>query len=193
MNSGQRATGRPACAPPARPNSSARANGSRWFAASRSGNCCTVRCGGGGVAAPCGGVRLACGLARRLRSCSASDRRHQFRNRRVDAVLDARTRRAAAGRDRNSRRRAHFGRHHIGDHARARINADADPVIVVARDDDRIAVRIDAADYADMTAALAAPKHRDRADTRLGNAVSVIGEGLGGVGIGAGIAEPYAK
>ena len=57
------------------------------------------------------------------------------------------------------------GRHHIGGDARSRINRFGDRVVVIARHDDRIAVGIDAADHADMTAAVAA-HHGDGADLR---------------------------
>ncbi len=50
-------------------------------------------------------------------------------------------------------------------------------------------MRIDAADHADMAAALAAREHGDGADFRLGDAPAVIGEGARGVGIGSRIAE----
>ena len=126
------------------------------------------------------------------------DRRHQFGDRRIDGRLGRRAayraqrighdRRCAFG-DADFARRPAFGRHDIGDHARARIDALADAAAVIAGNDDRIAVRVDAGDHADMTAVLAAGEHRDGADARLGNAVAVIGEGPGGVGIGAGIAD----
>jgi hypothetical protein len=81
------------------------------------------------------------------------------------------------------------GRHDIGDHPRARIDADADAPIEVAGNEDRVAVRIDAGDHPDMAAVLAAREHRDGADARPGKAPAVMEEGLGGLGMSAGIAE----
>src|SRR5665213_3794099 len=64
-------------------------------------------------------------------------------------------------------------RHHIGGDAPARINRLGHRVVVVAGNDDRIAVGIDAGDDADMAAAMT-PHHRDGADLRPRDARAVV-------------------
>src|SRR5262249_7114734 len=72
----------------------------------------------------------------------------------------------------------------------------ADAVAVVAGDHDRIAVRVDAADDADMAAAAAARHHRDGADLRTGDTRSVMRERARHVGAGtlmAGVLQHHVQ
>src|SRR6188508_419459 len=59
-------------------------------------------------------------------------------------------------------------RHHVGVDAAARIHRFRDRIVVIAGDDDHVALRVDAADDADMAAAPPA-HHRDGANLRAGN------------------------
>src|SRR6185312_15053581 len=55
--------------------------------------------------------------------------------------------------------------------------------------DDRVAVRIEPGDDADMAAVLTAREHRNGADLRPGNAMAVLRERPGGIRTGAGVAD----
>src|SRR5918992_262950 len=66
--------------------------------------------------------------------------------------------------------------HHISKDAPARINRFCDRVVVIARNDNHVAGGVDAANHTDMAAARSARHHRDSADPRTGNPLSVRGE-----------------
>src|SRR5690348_15306450 len=76
-------------------------------------------------------------------------------------------------------------RHHIRIDPAARDRGFANAVAVVAGDHDRISVRVDAGDDADMTAAATARHHGDGADLRAGDARAVMRERVRHVGAGA--------
>src|SRR6476661_11079321 len=67
---------------------------------------------------------------------------------------------------------------YIGADAPGRIDGLGNRVIVVAGDNDRVAVRINAADHTNMTAAAAA-HHSDRADLRSVHTLTVVRVGSG--------------
>src|SRR5262249_20695083 len=75
--------------------------------------------------------------------------------------------------------------------APARISRLRDAAAVIARDDDRVAVRVDTADDADMAATAAARHDGNRANLRTGDAGSIAGKRTRHVGAGALVARTF--